>query len=171
MVAVLPFIAIIHDIFVYGCRKNWVLLLVFFVIIISDAADGYLARKLKCTSSTGAKLDIISDSLYTILSLTAFAYFNIIPIWFIFIMLFKLAEFIVTSRLIKSGQETGSIVFFDKIGKTSVSIVMLLPGIFVFRCIIIDYKTVMNIIIYIITGMLIISFINRIIKTVKYTKI
>jgi CDP-diacylglycerol--glycerol-3-phosphate 3-phosphatidyltransferase len=101
MAVVLPFIVTIHDIFVYECTKNWVLLVAFFVIIISDIADGYLARKLKCTSNTGAKLDIISDSLYTILSLAAFAYFNIIPIWFIFIMLFKLIEFIVTSRLIK----------------------------------------------------------------------
>jgi len=171
MAIVLPFIVTIHDIFVYECTKNWVLLLVFFVIIISDVADGYLARKLKCTSNTGAKLDIISDSLYTILSLTTFAYFNIIPIWFIFIMLFKLMEFIITSKLIKSKQKTESIIFFDKIGKMSVSIVMLLPGIFVFRCIIIDYKMVMSIIIYIITGMLIISFINRIINTIKYIKI
>jgi hypothetical protein len=45
---------------------------------------------------------------------------------------------------------------------------MLLPGIFVFRCVIIDYKTVMNIIVYIITVMLIVSFFNRIIGVVKY---
>jgi CDP-diacylglycerol--glycerol-3-phosphate 3-phosphatidyltransferase len=168
LLLVIPFIVIIHDIFVYECTKNLFLLIVFFTIIISDVADGYLARKLKCTSNTGAKLDIISDTLYTISSLTVFAYFKIIPIWFIFIMLLKLLEFIITSKLI---QKSESIIFFDKIGKISVSIVMLLPGIFVFRCIIIDYKMVMNIIIYIITAMLIISFVNRIINTVKYIKI
>jgi CDP-diacylglycerol--glycerol-3-phosphate 3-phosphatidyltransferase len=151
--------------------KNWVLLLIFFAIITSDAADGYLARKLKCTSNAGAKLDIISDTVYTISSLTIFTYFNITPIWFIFILILKLLEFIITSRIIKYKQESESIIFFDKIGKISVSIVMLLPGIFAFRCIITDYKMVMNIIIYIITTMLIVSFVNRIINTVKYIRI
>jgi CDP-diacylglycerol--glycerol-3-phosphate 3-phosphatidyltransferase len=167
---VLPFIASIHDIFVYECTKNTFLLLIFIAIIISDIADGYLARKLRCTSNTGAKLDIISDTVYTIFSLTAFMYFNIIPLWFVFIMLLKLMEFIITSKLIRTKQKSKSIVFFDKIGKISISIVMLLPGIFVFRCIIIDYKIVMNIIIYIITTMLVISFINRLINTIKIYK-
>jgi CDP-diacylglycerol--glycerol-3-phosphate 3-phosphatidyltransferase len=170
MFLVLPFIISIHDIFVYECARNWFLLLVFTVIIISDVADGYLARKLKCTSNTGAKLDIISDTLYTIFSLTTFAYFKIIPVWFIFIMILKLIEFIITSKMIKTKQKSESVVFFDKIGKLSVSTVMLLPGIFVFRCIIIDYKIVMNIIIYIITAMLTVSFVNRIINTISVKK-
>ncbi|MDR1232517.1 MAG: CDP-alcohol phosphatidyltransferase family protein [Spirochaetaceae bacterium] len=168
---VVPFVIIIHDIFVYECTKNLFLLVTFFAIILSDAADGFLARKLKCASDTGAKLDIISDTLYTILSLTAFAYFKVIPVWFIFIMVLKLVEFVVTSRIMKHRQKSTNILFFDKIGKISVCLVMLLPGIFVFRCIIIDYKTVMNIVVYMITVMLIISFFSRIIHTVKYKRI
>jgi CDP-diacylglycerol--glycerol-3-phosphate 3-phosphatidyltransferase len=171
MSLVLPFIIIIHDIFVYECTKNLFLAITFFTIIISDIADGFLARKLKCTSDTGARLDIISDTLYTILSLTAFAYFKIIPVWFIFVMALKLIEFIMTSKMIRNKRKSENIIFFDRIGKISVSIAMLLPGIFVFRCVIIDYKTVMNIIIYIITVLLIVSFFNRIIDTVKYKRI
>jgi CDP-diacylglycerol--glycerol-3-phosphate 3-phosphatidyltransferase len=167
---VLPFIIIIHDIFVFKCTKNLFLLITFFIIIISDIADGFLARKLKCTSDAGSKLDIVSDTLYTILSLAIFAHFKIIPVWFIFLMVLKLIEFIITSKIIKNKQRTDSIIFFDRIGKISISIAMLLPGIFVFRCIIIDYKTVMNIIVYIITVMLIISFFNRIIEAVKYKR-
>jgi phosphatidylglycerophosphate synthase len=169
-VLVLPFLLVIHDILVYNCVENWILLLVFAAILISDVADGYLARKLKCTSNVGARLDIIADTLYTISSLTAFAYFNIIPIWFIVVMVLKLMEFIITSKIINK-QKTKNIVFFDKIGKISVSIVMLLPGIFAFRCIIIDYKTVMNIIIYIITATLIISFVNRITNIIKNVRV
>lgn len=171
VVLVLPFLLIIHDVLVYNCVKNWILILVFAAILISDAADGYLARKLKCTSNTGARLDIIADTLYTISSLTAFAYFNIIPIWFIIIMVLKLMEFIITSKITKNKQKSKNIVFFDKIGKISVSIVMLLPGIFAFRCIIIDYKTVMNIVIYIITAALIISSANRIINIIKNARV
>ena len=167
LLLVLPFVMIIHDIFVYECTKNLGLVIIFFTIIASDIADGYLARKLKCTSKTGAALDVISDAVYTILSLTAFAYFNIIPIWFICIMLLKLCEFMITSKLIQKNQPYEKALIYDKIGKISVCTAMLLPGIFVFRCIIIDYKTVMNIIIYIITIMLILSFINRIKITVK----
>ena len=170
-VLVLPFLLVIYDILVYNCAKNWILLLVFAAILISDAADGYLARKLKCTSNIGARLDIIADTLYTISSLMVFAYFNIIPAWFIVIMALKLTEFLITSKIIKIKQKSKNIIFFDRIGKVSVSIVMLLPGIFAFRCIIIDYKTVMNIIIYIITAMLIISFINRIMNIMKNIRI
>ena len=167
---VLPFILTIHDIFIYECLKNWVLLLAFTVIIISDIADGFLARKLKCATDIGAKLDILSDTLYIILSLSVFAYFNIIPIWVIFIMVLKLLEFVITSKIIKNKQKTGSIIFFDKLGKISVSIVMLLPGIFVFRCIIIDYKIVMNIVIYIVTALLIVSFFSRMVYVLKTIK-
>jgi phosphatidylglycerophosphate synthase len=170
MLLVLPFVLGIHDIFVYECARNWVLLLVFAAIILSDVADGYLARKFECTSNTGAKLDIIADTLYTLFSLAAFAYFNIIPVWFIFIMIFKLLEFMITSKII-GNKQSKNVVFFDKIGKLSVSVVMLLPGIFVFRCIIIDYKIVMSIIIYAVTAMLALSFVNRIINTIKYMKI
>jgi CDP-diacylglycerol--glycerol-3-phosphate 3-phosphatidyltransferase len=130
-------------------------------------ADGYIARKLNCTSDTGAKLDIISDVIYTVFSLAAFAYFNIIPIWFVFIMLLKLTEFIVTSKLIKNKRATAGIMLFDKIGKLSILVVMLLPGIFVFRCIITEYKMIMNIIVYVVTAMFIVSFINRIMNTIK----
>jgi CDP-diacylglycerol--glycerol-3-phosphate 3-phosphatidyltransferase len=168
---VVPFVIIIHDIFVHGCAKNLFLLITFFTIIISDAADGFLARKLKCASDTGAKLDIVSDALYTVFSLAAFAYFKVIPVWFVFALVLKLIEFVITSRMMRNRQKTGNKIFFDKMGKTSVSIAMLLPGVFVFRCIITDYKTVMNTVVYMITAMFIISFFNRIAHTVKHKRI
>ena len=171
MLLVLPFIVIIYDIFVYACTKNLGLVIIFFTIILSDIADGYLARKLKCASKTGAKLDVISDTAYTILSLAVFAYFKIIPVWFIFVMIVKLIEFMVTSKLIKEKQKSERTMIFDKLGKISVCIVMLLPGAFVFRCIIVDYKIVMNAAVYVITFMLLLSFISRIKNTIEYIKI
>jgi CDP-diacylglycerol--glycerol-3-phosphate 3-phosphatidyltransferase len=167
---IFPFILAIHDIFTYECANNLVLLLVFIFIIASDVADGYLARKLQCASDRGAKLDIASDALYTIVSLSAFVYFKIIPAWFVCVMLLKLAEFIATSRLIKNKRKFENGIFFDKIGKLSICIVMLLPGIFVFRCVILDYKTAMNIGIYIITMMFAASFAGRITNTIKYMR-
>jgi phosphatidylglycerophosphate synthase len=72
MLLVLPYLIVIYDIFIYECTKNWILLLTFFAILFTDVADGYLARKLKCTSNIGAKLDIISDTLYIIIFLIIF---------------------------------------------------------------------------------------------------
>jgi phosphatidylglycerophosphate synthase len=183
----------------YGCDKNWILIVLYFAIIASDIADGYLARRLGCASSFGAKLDIASDAVYSLLTLAAFAYFQVIPAWFLIVMALKLAEFAVTSRLASKAKkprmdsespnalEAQSAklqnpklqspkpqnpkplnpkpqLLFDKLGKLSVCIVMLMPGLFVFRCIVMDYKYVMNVMIYALTFMLVASFVNRIAK-------
>lgn len=164
---VLPFVWCIHDIFVYECAKNLFLLITFTTIISSDVLDGFLARKLACTSQVGAKLDIISDTFYTISWLITFAYFEIIPAWFILVIVLKLFEFVITSRIIGRKQQR---IIFDRIGKVSISIVMILPGVFVFRCIMIDYKTIMGITIFIVTAMLIVSSVSRIANTIKHIK-
>jgi CDP-diacylglycerol--glycerol-3-phosphate 3-phosphatidyltransferase len=170
MLLVFPFILAVHDIFIYKCGNNLPPLLLFIFIILSDIADGYAARKLQCASNSGAILDIVADTVYTMASLGAFVYFNVIPVWFVCVMLLKLIEFAATSKLVKSRRKSANSLFFDSIGKTAVCVVMLLPGIFVFRCVVIDYKTVMNISIYIITAMLAVSFASRITNTIQYLK-
>ncbi|MDR2807793.1 MAG: hypothetical protein LBB43_02170, partial [Spirochaetaceae bacterium] len=96
-----------------------------------------------------------------------FAYFEIIPAWFILVIVLKLFEFVITSRIIGRKQQR---IIFDRIGKVSISIVMILPGVFVFRCIMIDYKTIMGITIFIVTAMLIVSSVSRIANTIKHIK-
>jgi CDP-diacylglycerol--glycerol-3-phosphate 3-phosphatidyltransferase len=132
--------------------------------------DGYLARKLNCTTIIGAKLDIISDAFYSISSLVLFAYFNIIPIWFPIIMVIKLIEFIITSKIMKNKYRTNAHIVFDKMGKMAVNIVMLMPGIFVFRSIITNYKITMNIVVYVVTALLIMSFFSRMVRVLKPVK-
>ena len=168
---VLPFVYGIYRIYVLGYGKNSVLIVLFSIIIISDLLDGFFARKFDSASTFGAKLDIFSDAFYTLSSLIILAYINITPVWFIYIMTIKLLEFIVTSKIIHRKQKTNDVAIFDKIGEISVLIIMLLPGIFVFRCVILDYKIVMNSIIYLVTIMFIVSFIYRITKTIKIFRI
>ena len=170
-ILVFPFIYSIYRIYVLGHGSNSTLIVLFFVIIITDILDGFLARKFESVSVFGAKLDILSDAFYTLFSLIILAYINITPVWFIFIMAIKLLEFMITSKLINQKQKTNKIAIFDKIGKLSVFIIMLLPGIFIFRCIIQNYKIVMNNIIYIVTIMFMISFVYRIMKTLKILRI
>jgi phosphatidylglycerophosphate synthase len=162
-----PFVWGIHDIFVYECGGNGFLLLAFGAIVLSDVADGFLARKFNCATRLGAGLDIFSDALYTLFSLTAFAYFHVIPVWFPFVLVLKLLEFLLTSALLRKARKTESLLFFDRLGKFAVSTVMLLPGIFVFRCVLLDYQTVMNAAVYILTGLLLVSFVSRVCHAVK----
>ncbi|MDR2510734.1 MAG: CDP-alcohol phosphatidyltransferase family protein [Spirochaetaceae bacterium] len=160
MALVFPFVLIVRDIIEYQCPRNLALIILFVLILGSDVADGYLARRFKCATGAGAKLDVASDAVYTLLSLGTFAYFKIIPIWFIVVMALKLIEFAVTSRVLR-GRRAGAPPVFDKMGKLSVCLVMLLPGVFVFRCVITDYKLIMNILIYAISALLLASHISR----------
>jgi CDP-diacylglycerol--glycerol-3-phosphate 3-phosphatidyltransferase len=166
---VLPFLLFIHGIVLYNCT-NLFSLIIFVSIIVSDVLDGYLARKLNCTTITGAKLDIISDAFYSISSLVVFAYFKIVPMWFPIIIAIKLFEFIITSKMIKNKHKPNVHIVFDKIGKMAVNIVMLMPGIFIFRCIITNYKITMNIAAYFVTLLFIISFFSRMVYVLKPIK-
>jgi CDP-diacylglycerol--glycerol-3-phosphate 3-phosphatidyltransferase len=165
MTLVLPFVLAIHDIFVYECAKNLALVILFVLILLSDIADGCAARKLNCSSKTGAALDVLSDALYTLFSFGMFAYFKLVPAWFVLVLLFKLLEFMITSKVLGKRRNQGGALVFDKIGKLSVIITMLLPGVFVFRCMILEYKTVMNAAVYVITALLALSTIGRINRT------
>jgi phosphatidylglycerophosphate synthase len=170
LVLVLPFLIFIHDIIVYNCTNLFSLVL-FIAIIISDVLDGFLARRLNCASHIGAKLDIFSDTVYAISSLFLFVYFKIIPLWFPFVTAVKLIEFIITSKLLKNKYKTNRDIIFDKTGKTAINMVMLMPGLFVFRCIITNYRVVMNIAVYIVTVMFAVSFLGRIMRLARPVKI
>ena len=43
---------------------NWIALILFVFAGITDHLDGYIARKTKTTSSTGALLDLVADKLF-----------------------------------------------------------------------------------------------------------
>jgi phosphatidylglycerophosphate synthase len=82
-------------------------------------------------------------------------------------MIVKSLEFMITSKIIKDKYKTNAPVIFDKMGKIAVNMVMLMPGLFVFRCFVTNYLQVMNITVYIITISFIISFFSRIIYVIK----
>ena len=69
------------------------LLLIFILTTFSDYFDGKIAIKYKLNTNEGAKLDVICDFIFIILSTFAVIMRNIIPFWFLFIIIFKLVEF------------------------------------------------------------------------------
>ena len=74
--------------FIQG-TKNLEALIVFVVAAISDAIDGWLARKLKISSKFGENFDPIADKFLTIAALVAFAVQGIVEYWCVAIIVLR----------------------------------------------------------------------------------
>lgn len=62
-------------------------LLIFIFAIITDALDGYFARKHNTVTDFGKHLDPLSDSIFFILVFITFLYLKLMP-WYFFIIIF-----------------------------------------------------------------------------------
>jgi len=74
--------------FIQG-TKNFEALLVFVIASITDAIDGWLARKLGTTSKFGENYDPLVDKILTISAFIAFAIQGIVEFWCVFIIIFR----------------------------------------------------------------------------------
>jgi len=74
--------------FIQG-TKNFEALLVFVVASITDAIDGWLARKLEVTSKFGENFDPLVDKFLTISAFIAFAIQGIVEYWCVIIIIFR----------------------------------------------------------------------------------
>ena len=59
------------------------------VIFYMDSLDGYLARKLKCSSQLGSVLDIVGDRIVENVLWLVLAYLHIIPLWIACLVLLR----------------------------------------------------------------------------------
>lgn len=64
-------------------------LIILVVSAATDWLDGYLARKLKQTSKLGAMLDPVTDRLYILATILALLFRDILPWWFVLVLLFR----------------------------------------------------------------------------------
>lgn len=116
--------------FVYGQSIFINLILIFFAICFSDLLDGRIARKIGFVSATGAKLDVLADFLYILLSYITLIFAKILPLWFLGFVCFKFIEFIMTSRFIKPHNKSLNNPFvFDKIGRIVSATFFIIPGV------------------------------------------
>src|SRR5437764_14511745 len=68
---------------VLGPQDDGVAVVVLAFLGISDYLDGYLARKLRQTSTLGAILDPVADRLYILAVVVGLGLRGIIPLWFV----------------------------------------------------------------------------------------
>lgn len=101
------------------------LLFCFAPIALSDFLDGKIARRWICQSNMGAILDVAADSFYILLSLVLLNFYHIIPIWFTTVVVLKLTDFILSSRVILADKK-GHFVF-DFLGRLTAVGFYLLP--------------------------------------------
>lgn len=124
---ILPF-SYFLNIFLHTNRYYFLLIILFLLIITTDLLDGHIARKLECTSSLGAVLDVIADSLFAIVSTTILFHSGIICLDYLTIMLVKLIEFFLTSKIINLKiNPNNSILIFDYFGKLSGILYIVFP--------------------------------------------
>lgn len=76
---------------------------------LTDAADGYLARRFRAVSSVGAYLDVTADFLVALAGFAAFARRGVYPAWTLLLMIIMFAQFLVTSG--------GGRPVYDPVGK------------------------------------------------------
>ena len=73
------------------------LVLIFILTAISDVSDGWLSRKYGLESDVGAKFDVICDFIFIMLSTLSLVLIDMIPSWFVLIIVLKMLEFFITS--------------------------------------------------------------------------
>lgn len=64
-------------------------LIIFFIASISDALDGFVARKFHQVTELGKLLDPAADKIFLLSSFTAFYFLDLIPLWFFILGIVK----------------------------------------------------------------------------------
>lgn len=84
-------------------------ILVFLLAVITDAFDGYSARKLEVDSDYGAYFDIIADFILVLVAFLTFIIIGIYPYWLLLLIILVFIQFILTSKL--------KVLIYDPVGK------------------------------------------------------
>ena len=67
-----------------------IIFVIYFFAVLSDVLDGKLARRYKIDNKNkGAKVDVLSDFAFIMLSSFALCYVNLLPFWFLIIIILK----------------------------------------------------------------------------------
>lgn len=82
---------------------------IFLFAILTDAFDGYTARKLGVSSDLGAYFDIVADFILVLVAFLTFILIGIYPYWLLILIILVFLQFILTSKL--------KVLVYDPVGK------------------------------------------------------
>ena len=82
---------------------------IFIFAVITDAFDGYSARKLGVVSNYGAYFDTVADFILVLTAFLTFIITGIYPYWLLILIILVFLQFIVTSKL--------KVLVYDPVGK------------------------------------------------------
>ncbi len=108
--------------------KMMIPLIIFSLIFLTDYADGKIARLYGLATPFGAAFDLLADLFFIISSCMVLYVFQIIPLWFLFVILFKFIEFVVTSFFISKSDGERTIFVFDFIGRLVAVVFYMIPA-------------------------------------------
>lgn len=140
-------------------------ILLFILIGLTDFYDGRLARKWAVQTKFGAVMDVMADSFFVIGSAYALFCCHSFPLWMVAVMILKLAEFVITSHILRGKKSNSTLFVYDVIGRGVAFAFYLLPiTMIVMRQIlsIQRYITAQNRIIFPLLGFCLISIFQRV---------
>ena len=110
-------------------------LVIFIVASITDAYDGYLARKNNMVTDTGRFLDPLADKILVSSAFISFSIMGLIDIWMVALIIFR-DLFVMGLRLLMSRR--GFIMITSKISKSKTAVQI---GIIIFTLLFLTLKT------------------------------
>jgi CDP-diacylglycerol--glycerol-3-phosphate 3-phosphatidyltransferase len=103
------------------CRGTGIIL--YGVICLTDFCDGKTARFIKAESRKGMVLDLVADSFFILSSSLCLWILKVLPVWAPLMILFKLLEFIITSRFLGAKNT----LVFDPVGRVAAVSFYVIP--------------------------------------------
>lgn len=113
-------LAILFALVVLIDYNSFYLSIIFILTAISDYSDGKLARRFKISSENGGKFDVVCDFIFIMISTFALVLIDLIPFWFLLVIILKLIEFFKTSTI------KGSL-YYEKLGHIVALMFYVLP--------------------------------------------
>ena len=101
-------------------------LTIFVIASLTDAADGFIARKWNLVTNIGKVLDPFADKLLKITVLACFISVNLIPLWFLIAMLMLDLSLIIAASILFKREVVIKSNYIGKAGTAIISIGILL---------------------------------------------
>lgn len=138
-----------------------IFIIIYITIGITDVLDGFIARKFKCTSDLGAKLDSMADFTFYIIYLFVFykLFSTIINNAQVIALVLTIALRFV--NMLATKYKYGKVVFIHTLGNKAAGIIVFFVPLLLF----VSYN---NIVIWIILAIILTTAMEELLITIKY---